>query len=54
MELATVDKFGRVWRIHHNARIEDARHSVKDLKLTIAAIVETGDTVWERGKATGS
>jgi ketosteroid isomerase-like protein len=35
------------------AQIEDARHSIKDLKLTIEAIVETGDTVWARSKATG-
>jgi hypothetical protein len=27
------------------AQIEDARHSIKGLKLTIEAIVETGDTV---------
>ncbi len=36
------------------AQIEDARHSIKDLKLTIEAIVETGDTVWARSKATGA
>ena len=35
------------------AQIEDARHSIKELKLTIEAIVETGDTVWARSKATG-
>jgi ketosteroid isomerase-like protein len=35
------------------AQIEDARHSTKDLKFTIEAIVESGDTVWARGKATG-
>jgi ketosteroid isomerase-like protein len=35
------------------AQIEDARHSIKDLKLTIEAVVETGDTVWARSKATG-
>jgi ketosteroid isomerase-like protein len=35
------------------AQIEDARHSIKDLKLTIEAIVETDDTVWARSKATG-
>jgi ketosteroid isomerase-like protein len=35
------------------AQIEDARHSIKDLKLTIEAIVETSDTVWARSKATG-
>jgi ketosteroid isomerase-like protein len=35
------------------AQIEHARHSIKDLKFTIEAAVETGDTVWARGKATG-
>src|SRR5258708_4644816 len=35
------------------AQIEDARHSIKDLKFTIEAIVESGDTVWARAKATG-
>ncbi|WP_298256816.1 ester cyclase [Bradyrhizobium sp.] len=35
------------------AQIEDARHNIKDLKLTIEAIAETGDTVWARSKATG-
>jgi len=35
------------------AQIEDARHSIKELKLTIEAMVETGDTVWARSKATG-
>ena len=35
------------------AQIEDARRSIKDLKFTVEAIVETGDTVWARGKATG-
>jgi ketosteroid isomerase-like protein len=35
------------------AQIEDARHSIKDLKLTIEAFVETSDTVWARSKATG-
>lgn len=35
------------------AQIEDARHSIKGLKLTIEAIVEAGDTVWARSKATG-
>jgi ketosteroid isomerase-like protein len=34
-------------------QIEDARHSIKELKFTIEAVVETGDTVWARGKATG-
>jgi ketosteroid isomerase-like protein len=35
------------------AQIEDARRSIKDLKLTIEAIVETGDTIWARSKAMG-
>jgi ketosteroid isomerase-like protein len=35
------------------AQIKDARHSIKDLKLTIEAIVETGDTVWARSIAMG-
>jgi ketosteroid isomerase-like protein len=35
------------------AQIEDARRSIKDLKFTIEAIVESGDTVWARGKASG-
>ena len=35
------------------AQIEDARHSIKDLKLTIEAIVETNDTVWARSRGTG-
>ena len=35
------------------AQIEDARHSIKDLKLSIEAVVEAGDTVWARRKATG-
>jgi ketosteroid isomerase-like protein len=35
------------------AQIENARHSIKELRLTIEAIVETGDTVWARCKATG-
>jgi predicted ester cyclase len=35
-------------------QIEDARRSVKDLKLTIEAVVESGDTVWARNKATGT
>jgi ketosteroid isomerase-like protein len=35
------------------AQIEDAKHSIKELKFTIEAVVETGDTVWARGKATG-
>ncbi|MGX4770369.1 ester cyclase [Bradyrhizobium guangdongense] len=35
------------------AQIEDARRSIKDLRFTIEAIVESGDTVWARGKASG-
>ena len=35
------------------AQIEDARRSIKDLKFTIEAVVETSDTVWARGKASG-
>lgn len=35
------------------AQIEDARHSIRELKLSIEAVVETGDTVWARSKATG-
>jgi ketosteroid isomerase-like protein len=35
------------------AQIEDARFSIRELKLTIEAVVETGDTVWARCKATG-
>lgn len=35
------------------AQIEDARRSIGDLTLTIEAIVEKGDTVWARSKATG-
>jgi predicted ester cyclase len=35
------------------AQIEDARNSIKDLKFTIEAIVESGDTIWARGRATG-
>ena len=36
------------------AQIEDARQSIKNLKLTVEATVETGDTVWARCKATGT
>jgi ketosteroid isomerase-like protein len=36
------------------AQIEDARKSIRDLTLTIEAIVEAGDTVWARCKATGA
>ncbi len=35
------------------SQIKGARSSIKDLKLTIEAVVETGDTVWARSKATG-
>ena len=35
------------------SQIESARSSIKDLKLTIEAVVETGDTVWARSKETG-
>lgn len=35
------------------AQIDDARRSIRDLKLTIEAIVESGDTVWARSRATG-
>ena len=35
------------------AQIDDARQSIKELKLTIEAIVETTDTVWARSTATG-
>ena len=35
------------------AQIDDARHSIKELKLTIEAMVETNDTIWARSKATG-
>lgn len=34
-------------------QIEDARRNVKDLKLVIEAVVESGDAVWARNKATG-
>jgi ketosteroid isomerase-like protein len=34
-------------------QIADARQSIKELKLTIEASVETDDTVWARCKATG-
>ena len=34
-------------------QIRDARQSIKNLKLTIEASVETEDTVWARCKATG-
>jgi ketosteroid isomerase-like protein len=35
------------------AQIEDARGSIRDLKLNIEDVVETSDTVWARSKATG-
>jgi ketosteroid isomerase-like protein len=35
------------------SQIEDARRSIGDLKLTIEAVLETGDTVWARSRATG-
>lgn len=35
------------------AQIADARRSIKELKITIEASVETGDTVWALCKATG-
>jgi ketosteroid isomerase-like protein len=35
------------------AQIEDARRSINELKFTVEAVVETGDTLWARGKATG-
>jgi len=35
------------------AQIEEARHSIRDLRLTVEAFVETADTIWARSKATG-
>src|SRR4051794_24800581 len=35
------------------AQIEDARYSINGLTLTVEAIVEAGDTVWARSRATG-
>jgi len=35
------------------AQIEDARRSIRDLTLAVEAVVEAGDTVWARIKATG-
>ena len=35
------------------AQIEDARRSIKNLKFTIEAVIESDDTVWARGKASG-
>lgn len=34
-------------------QIEDARRCIKGLTLVIEAVVEAGDTVWARSKATG-
>ena len=36
------------------SQIEDARRSIKGLKLTLEAWVETEDTVWARSRATGT
>ena len=36
------------------SQIEDARRSIKDLKLTLEASVQTEDTVWARCRATGT
>ena len=36
------------------SQIEDARRSIKDLKLTLEASVQTEDTVWARCSATGT
>jgi ketosteroid isomerase-like protein len=36
------------------SQIEGARRSIKDLKLTLEAWVETEDTVWARSRATGT
>jgi predicted ester cyclase len=36
------------------SQIESARRSIRDLKLTLEASVETEDTVWARCKATGT
>lgn len=36
------------------AQIQDARRSIKGLTLSIEAIVEAGDTVWARSRATGT
>ena len=35
-------------------QIRDARSSIKDLVLTIEDIVENGETVWARSRATGT
>jgi ketosteroid isomerase-like protein len=35
------------------SQIDDARRSIKDLRLTLEAFVETEDTVWARCRATG-
>jgi ketosteroid isomerase-like protein len=36
------------------SQIEDARKSIKNLKLTLEAAVQTEDTVWARSRATGN
>ena len=36
------------------SQIEDARKSIKNLKLTLEAAVQTEDTVWARCRATGN
>jgi ketosteroid isomerase-like protein len=36
------------------SQIEDARRTIKDLKLTLEAFAETQDTVWTRCRATGT
>ena len=35
-------------------QIRDARRSIRDLVLTVEDIVESGETVWARSRATGS
>ena len=35
-------------------QIRDARSSIRDLVLTVEDIVESGETVWARSRATGS
>ena len=35
-------------------QIRDARGSIRDLVLTVEDIVESGETVWARSRATGS
>jgi ketosteroid isomerase-like protein len=36
------------------SQIEDARRSIKDLKLSLEAFVETQDTVWARCRGAGT